>query len=65
MFAALKLLDPLLPITINDTTINHPGESPMGTTYTEPFEVITGKKPCYPRFFVYHEIHSKIKLTMK
>ena len=63
LFAALKLLDPSLSITINDTAINHPGELPISTAYTETFNVITDKKPRYPRFFVHHDIHSKIKLT--
>ena len=36
----------------------------METSYTENFDVIVDKKPCYPRFFVHHEIHSKIKLTV-
>ena len=35
LFAALKLLDSTLSITISDTTINYLGEFPMGTiTYT-------------------------------
>ena len=63
LFAALKLLDPSLSITINNITYNHPGEFPMGTTYTENFDVIVDKKPRYPRFFVHHDIQSKLKLT--
>ena len=35
----------------------------MGTSYTENFDVIVDKKPRYPRFFVHHDIHSKLKLT--
>ena len=61
LFAVLKLLDPSLSITINDTTFNHPGEFPMGIAYTENFDVIVDKKPRYPHFFVQHDIHSKIK----
>ena len=35
----------------------------MGTAYTETFDIIIGKKkPQYPRFFVHHEIHSKIQV---
>ena len=34
----------------------------MDTAYTEVFEVITNKKPRYPRFLVHHDIHSKIKV---
>ena len=41
LFAALKLLDPFISITINGITINHPGELPMSTTYTNIFDVIT------------------------
>ena len=63
LFAALKLLDSSLFITINDTAFNHPGEFSMGTAYTEHFDVIVDKKPRYPRFFVHNDIHSKIKLT--
>ena len=63
LFLVLKILDPSLSITINDTTFNHPGEFSMGTSYTENVEVIVDKKPRYPRFFVHHEINSKIKLT--
>ena len=62
-FTALNLLDPSLSITINDTAINRPGEFPMGTAYTETCNVINDKKPRYPRVFVDHDIHSKIKLT--
>ena len=62
LFAALKILDPFLSITINNTTFNHPGEFPMETSYTENFDVIVDKKPRYPRYFVYHEIHFQIKL---
>ena len=50
LFAALKCFDPSLSITINDTTLNHPGESPMGIAYTENFDVIVDKKPRYPHF---------------
>ena len=35
----------------------------MSTAYTENVDVIVDKKPRYPRFFVHHDIHSKIKLT--
>ena len=63
LFAALRFLDPSLSVTIKYITINHPGELPMGTKYTENFEVITDKKSRYPYFFVHHEIYSKIKLT--
>ena len=35
----------------------------MSTSYTKHFDVIVDKKPHYPRFFVNHDIHSKIKLT--
>ena len=35
----------------------------MGNSYTENFDVIVDNKPCYPRFFVHHDIHSKLKLT--
>ena len=63
LFAALNILDPSLSITINNTTFNHPGEFLMGTSYTENFDIIVDKKPRYSRFFVHHEIHSKIKLT--
>ena len=41
LFAALKFLDPSLSITINDTTIKDPREFPMGTIYTDTFDVIT------------------------
>ena len=44
LFATLKLLDPSISITINDTTINHPGESPTGTAYTDTFDVINNKE---------------------
>ena len=63
LFFALKILDPSLSTTINNTTINHPRELPMGTTYTEMFEVITDKQPRYPRIFVHHKIHSKLKIV--
>ena len=63
LFVALIIFDPSLCITINDSTFNHPGEFPMGTAYTENFDVIVDKKPCYPQFFVHHDIHSKIKFT--
>ena len=63
LFAALKLLDPSLSITINDTTFNHPEKFPMGTAYTENCDVIVDKKPRYPHFLVHHDIHSKIKLS--
>ena len=48
---------------MNDIVINHPGKFPMGTAYTKNFNVITDKKPPYPRVFVHHDIHSKIKVT--
>ena len=51
LFATLKLLDPSISITINDTTINHPGESPMGAAYTDIFDVINNKKQRFPRFY--------------
>ena len=63
LFAAHKFLDPSLSITFNDTTINHPEEFPMVTTYIEHFDVLTDKKPRYLRLFVHHNIHSKIKRT--
>ena len=43
LFAALKRLDPSISITINDITINHPGEFPRGTVHTDTFGVITDK----------------------
>ena len=63
LFATLKILDPFISITINDTAFNYPGEFPMGTGYTENFDVIVNKEPHCPRFFVHHDIYSKIKLT--
>ena len=53
LFVALKLLDPSLSITINDTIISHSREIPMGVAYTETFQVITDKNPRFPRFFVH------------
>ena len=50
-FAALKLLDPSISITINDTTINHPGVFSIKTTHTETFEVITDRKPKFLHLF--------------
>ena len=35
----------------------------MCTAYTEIFDVITDKKPRFPRFFVHHEFHSKIQVS--
>ena len=64
LFTTLKLFDSSLSITINDIAFNHPGKFPMGTEYTEHFAVIVNKKPRYPLFFVHHDIHSKIKLTV-
>ena len=49
IFAALKVFDPSISITINDTTINHPVEFPMCTMYTYTFDVITDKKLRFPR----------------
>ena len=40
-----------------------PKRFPNGTVSTETFDFITNKKLRYSRFFVYHEIHSKIKFT--
>ena len=54
LFATRKLLDPFISITINDITINHPGEFPIGTTYTENFKVITPPSPAH--FFVHLEL---------
>ena len=63
LFATLKLLDQSISITINDTAINHPGEIPIGTVYTESFDIITDKKPHLPHFLVHHDIHSKIQVS--
>ena len=53
LFVALKLLDPSLSITINDTIVSHSREIPIGAAYTETFQVITDKNPRFPRFFVH------------
>ena len=63
LFAALKILDPLISILINDTIVNHPGEFQSDTVYTETFYVITDKKPRFPRFLVHYKIHSKIQVS--
>ena len=51
LFAALKLLDPSISTNINDTTINHSREFPVGTVYTDTFDVITDKKITFSSFF--------------
>ena len=35
----------------------------MNSVYTETFDIITDKKPRYPRFFVHHEIYSKVQVS--
>ena len=66
IFIAMKLLDPSASITIKDKVITNPQEFPMGTEYTEYFDVITDKKTKYPRFFVHHDINSTLTVsTMK
>ena len=53
-------------ITIKDKVIKNLQELPMGTKYTESFDVITDKKTKFPRFFVHHDIHSTLTVsTMK
>ena len=51
LFAVLKLLDSSISTTINDTPIIHSGQFPVSTVYTYTFDVITNKKPRFPRFF--------------
>ena len=63
LFAAIKILEPLATINSRDKIINHPGELPMVTEYTEFFTVTTDKKPRFPRFFVQHEITSKFTIS--
>ena len=63
IFLAIKLLDPSASITIKDKVITNPKEFPMGTEYTEYFDVITDKKTKFPRFFVHHEIHSTLTVS--
>ena len=57
IFIVIKLLDPSASITIKDKVITNPHESPIGTVYTESFDVITDKKTKFSRFFVHHDIH--------
>ena len=38
---AIKLLDPSVSITIKDKVITNPVEFPLGTEYTETFDIIT------------------------
>ena len=59
-FIAINLLDPSASIAIKDKVITNPQEFPMGTEYTECFDVITDKKTKFPRFFVHHDIHSTL-----
>ena len=63
IFLAIKLLDPSTSITIKDKVIANPKEFPMGTEYTEYFDVITDKKTKFPRFFVQHDIHSTLTVS--
>ena len=45
---AIKLLDPSTSTTIKNKVITNPLEFPMGTEYTESFDVITDKKKIPP-----------------
>ena len=60
IFIAIKLLDLSASITIKDKVITNLQEFPMGTEYTEYFDVITDKKTKYPRFFGHHDINSTL-----
>ena len=48
IFIAIKLLDPAASITIKDKVITKSQELPIGTAYTESFDVITDKKQIPP-----------------
>ena len=63
IFIAIKLLDPSTSITIKDKFITNPLEFPIGTEYTESFEVITDQKNEFPRFFVHHDLHSILNVS--
>ena len=63
IFLAIKLLDPSASLTIKDKVITNPKEFPMGTEYTEYFDVITDTKTKNPRFFVHHDIHSTLTVS--
>ena len=60
IFTALKLLDPSGTVTIGGKVITYPLEFLMETEYTETFHVITDKKTKFFRFFVHHELNSKV-----
>ena len=66
IFFVVKILDPLTFITIKVKVITNPLEFPMGTEYTELFDVITDQNIKFPLFFVHHDLHSTLNVsTMK
>ena len=60
---AIKLLDSSTSTTIKNKVITNPLEFPMGTEYTESFDVITDKKNKFPRFFVHRDLHSTLNVS--
>ena len=63
IFIAIKLLDPSASMTIKDKVTTNFVTLPMGTKYTEIFDVITDQITKIPRFFVHRDFCSTLNLS--
>ena len=64
IFIATKLLDPSVSVTTKDKVITSPLEFPIGPEYIESFDVITDQNTKFRCFFVLHDLHSTLNLSV-